>query len=79
MNKIISFFSICLLAVSCTKRDEIGTPVFDVTTTATTYKVGDTITFNITGDPQNIVFGRVCRAACMNTGTGYSQPVINYW
>lgn len=56
MNKIISFFSICLLAISCTKRDEIKTPAFDVTTSSTTYKVGDTITFNFSGDPQNIVF-----------------------
>lgn len=56
MHKIISFFSICLLAASCTKRDQVGTPVFDVTTSSTTYKVGDTITFNFTGNPQNIVF-----------------------
>jgi hypothetical protein len=56
MNKIISFFSICLLAASCTKRDEVGTPVFDVTINSTTYKVGDTITFNFSGDPQNVVF-----------------------
>ena len=56
MHKILSFFSICLLAASCTKRDEVGTPVFDVTTSSTTYKVGDTITFNFTGNPQNIVF-----------------------
>lgn len=55
-NKIISFFTICLIAVSCTKRDEIETPDFDVTTSATTYKVGDTIIFKFTGDPQNIVF-----------------------
>ncbi len=56
MNKIISFFTICLIAVSCTKRDKIEAPDFDVTTSSTTYKVGDTITFNISGDPQNIVF-----------------------
>lgn len=56
MNKIISFFTICLIAISCTKRDKIEAPDFDVTTSSTTYKVGDTITFNFTGDPQNIVF-----------------------
>ncbi len=56
MNKIISFFTISLIAVSCTKRDKIEAPDFDVTTSTTSYKVGDTITFNISGDPQNIVF-----------------------
>ncbi|MBO9562450.1 MAG: DUF5017 domain-containing protein [Niastella sp.] len=56
MHKIFSFFAICLLAVSCTKRDTISTPVFDVTTASTTYKVGDSIIFKFTGDPQNIVF-----------------------
>jgi hypothetical protein len=56
MNKILSFLTICLLAISCTKRDTISAPVFDVTTASTTYKVGDSIIFKFTGDPQNIVF-----------------------
>lgn len=56
MNKIILFNIVCLLAVSCTKRDEVGTPEFEVTASAATYKVGDSIFFNFKGSPQNIVF-----------------------
>ena len=56
MNKIIFCFSICLTVISCTKRDEVGVPDFNVTTSASAYKVGDTITFNFTGNPHNIVF-----------------------
>lgn len=56
MNKILSFFTISLLAVACTKRDTISVPAFEVTTPSTTYKVGDSVIFNFTGDPQNIVF-----------------------
>jgi hypothetical protein len=56
INKIISCISICLVAISCTKRDKVSTPDFTVSTSATTYKVGDTIIFNFTGNPHNIVF-----------------------
>lgn len=56
MHKIISFFTICLLAASCSKRDQVKAPDFEVTTAATTYKVGDTVVFKFAGHPQNIVF-----------------------
>jgi plastocyanin len=46
----------CFVIISCSKRDRVEAPVFDVHTSSTTYKVGDTVTFEFTGDPQNIVF-----------------------
>lgn len=56
MKKIIFIASICLTIISCTKRDKADVPSFDVTTASTTYKAGDSITFNFTGNPHNIVF-----------------------
>ncbi|RZM24195.1 MAG: DUF5017 domain-containing protein, partial [Pedobacter sp.] len=41
--------------VSC-KRNEIVTPEFNVSTDKETYKVDEEVTFNFSGDPQNIVF-----------------------
>lgn len=56
MRKIISFFTIGLLAISCSKRDQVGAPDFEVATDKATYKAGDTVVFRFTGNPQNIVF-----------------------
>jgi plastocyanin len=46
----------CFAIVACSKRDRVDTPDFDVHTSSTTYKVGDTVNFEFTGNPQNIVF-----------------------
>lgn len=43
------FFSSC-------EKQKIDAPSFDVQTDAVTYKVGQQVTFNFTGNPQNIVF-----------------------
>jgi hypothetical protein len=58
MQRIKYYISIafCFAIISCAKRDRVDTPAFDVHTSSTTYKVGDTINFEFTGDPQNIVF-----------------------
>ncbi len=56
MNKFIYYSIICLLVASCTKRDEVGAPEFEVTANATTFKLGDSIIFNFKGNPQHIVF-----------------------
>ncbi|HEX6428343.1 MAG TPA: DUF5017 domain-containing protein [Niastella sp.] len=48
--------TICFAIISCTKRDRVAAPDFDVYTNSTTYKVSDTINFEFTGNPQNIVF-----------------------
>ncbi len=37
-------------------RDRVDVPDFDVHTNSTTYKVGDTVTFEFSGNPQNIVY-----------------------
>jgi hypothetical protein len=56
MNKLFFYSIICLLVASCTKRDEVGAPEFEVSASAATYKLGDSIIFNFKGNPQNIVF-----------------------
>lgn len=57
MRKIMFYISILTTTaiVSC-KRDEVKLPDFDVTTEKVTYKAGETIKFNISGNPDNIVF-----------------------
>jgi len=56
MNKIILYSIISFLLVSCSKRDEVSTPDFEVTANGSTFKVGDSIIFNFKGNPQNIVY-----------------------
>lgn len=56
MNKILLYSIVSLLLVSCTKRDEVGSPEFNVMANGSTFKIGDSIIFNFTGNPQNIVF-----------------------
>ena len=56
MNKLIIYSIIGLLVASCTKRDEVDAPSFEVSASAATYKLGDSIIFNFRGNPQNIVF-----------------------
>jgi hypothetical protein len=56
MNKILFYSIIALLLTSCSKRDEVGSPDFEVTANGSTFKLGDSIIFNFKGNPQNIVF-----------------------
>jgi hypothetical protein len=56
MNKFFFHTIIVLLLASCSKRDEVGTPEFEVSANASTYKLGDSIIFTFKGNPQNIVF-----------------------
>jgi hypothetical protein len=46
---------IALLVLSC-KKEGIESPEFDVTAEKSTFKVGDTATFNMQGDPDNVYF-----------------------
>jgi len=55
MNKLILFFIGSTLFFSC-KREVVDVPDFTVTTAATTYHAGDSVRFNFTGNPDNIVF-----------------------
>src|SRR5690606_29211857 len=45
----------CFLLTACTKV-EVVEPDFEVTTTASTYKVNEEVVFNFTGDPDQLVF-----------------------
>lgn len=55
MKKIFYISSVLVLLLSCNKKEV--TPInFNVTTSATTYKVGDSVIFNFTGNPDFITF-----------------------
>lgn len=47
---------VSLLAIQACNKHEVENPAFDVTTAKTTYKAGDAITFNISGNPDLLVF-----------------------
>lgn len=56
MKKILLYSITGLLLAACSKRDEVEAPVFEVRANGSTFKLGDSIIFNFTGSPQNIVF-----------------------
>jgi len=55
MKRIPLFLFMLIVVCSCNKVGLVN-PSFDVTTPKTTYKIGDTVLFNISGNPDNIVF-----------------------
>ncbi len=55
MRNGILILVLSVLAVSCTKKD-VGAVSFDVTTSSTTYNVGDSVVFNFSGNPDYIVY-----------------------
>lgn len=56
MQKLILFISIASLFFSGCSEKDIETPDFDVSVTKNTFKVNDSVTFNFTGNPDNITF-----------------------
>lgn len=52
-----SIYLLCIITafVSCAK-EKVETPSLEVSTASLTYKAGDTVTFNFTGNPDNITF-----------------------
>ncbi|GAB3420497.1 DUF5017 domain-containing protein [Niabella aquatica] len=57
MNKVLSVLFVLMIFISCAKRDEVKMPDdFEVFADKQTYKVGDTISFNFSGNPDHIVF-----------------------
>lgn len=56
MKQILCFFITITLISSCSKRDRVEVPAFDVTTEKSTYKVGEAVRFDFSGNPDNIVF-----------------------
>lgn len=55
MKKII-FIVILFVAVTACQKQKVTAPEFDVTTIKATYKVGEYVTFNMTGNPDYITF-----------------------
>jgi hypothetical protein len=81
MKYLIIIFICCIVGTSCNKvvTDD---PVFDVTTNSTTYKIGDTIKFNVTGKSNYIVFysgefGKEYKYASRGYLTG-GKPTVSF-
>lgn len=55
MRNSIYLLIIVIIFISCSKV-KVETPSLEVATASLTYKAGDTVTFNFTGNPDNIVF-----------------------
>jgi hypothetical protein len=56
MSKIKYILLACIAMLQACKRDEVVAPAFDVTTDKKTYKIGETITFNFSGNPDVVDF-----------------------
>ncbi|MGV3504619.1 MAG: DUF5017 domain-containing protein [Adhaeribacter sp.] len=57
MMKLINYYSALFLLVlltGCDKEIEVLTPEFEVSTPATTYQVGEEVTFQFSGEPDNV-------------------------
>ena len=54
--KIYKFFLIAILFLTACSKDESENQDFDISTALQTYKVGETVTFNINGNPDNLTF-----------------------
>jgi hypothetical protein len=55
MRHSIYLLIIVITFISCAK-EKVETPSLEVATASLTYKAGDTVTFNFTGNPDNITF-----------------------
>jgi hypothetical protein len=56
MKHLIFAIGTVLVFLSACSKDKVQQPVFDVYTSALTYKVGEEITFKFSGNPDNITF-----------------------
>lgn len=45
-----------VIAIAACSKEKVTMPDFEVSTTSLSYKAGDTVTFNFTGNPDNITF-----------------------
>lgn len=55
MRNIFLYIACFLIMAACSK-EKVVTPDFEVITVAQTYRVGDTVTFSFSGNPDNITF-----------------------
>jgi hypothetical protein len=70
-----------LIAIQACNKHEVEVPAFDVTTAKTTYKPGEAITFNISGNPDLLVFfsgepGK--KYENVNRTHADGQPILNF-
>ncbi len=56
MKKLYYFITFIIIGFSSCIKEEVEQPTFDVSTTSTTYKVGDTVRFNFKGNADIISF-----------------------
>ena len=56
MIKNIAYILLLVILASSCAKEKVPSPDLTVTTSSLTYKVGDTITFNFAGNPDNIIF-----------------------
>jgi hypothetical protein len=54
--KIYKFFLIAIVSLAACSKDDSDNQDFNVSTASQTYKVGETVTFNINGNPDNLTF-----------------------
>lgn len=50
------FIPIFFIAVAACTKEKVTTPDFEVSSSSLTYKTGDTVTFRISGNPDNLTF-----------------------
>jgi Domain of unknown function (DUF5017) len=55
MRNLLYLLIVAFIFISCAK-EKVETPSLEVATASLTYKAGDTVTFNFTGNPDNITF-----------------------
>jgi hypothetical protein len=55
MRNLLYLLIVVFIFISCAK-EKVATPSLEVATASLTYKAGDTVTFNFTGNPDNITF-----------------------
>ncbi|MBS0030393.1 DUF5017 domain-containing protein [Chitinophaga sp. 22321] len=55
MRNLLYLLMVVFIFISCAK-EKVETPSLEVTTASSTYKAGDTVTFNFKGNPDNITF-----------------------
>ena len=70
-----------IAAYSCTKKD-VGAVSFDVTTASTTYHVGDSVTFTLSGNPDYIIFysgENGHQYQYRNRTTALGIPSLSFW
>lgn len=79
--KKIYLLLLCAIVLYACSKEPVTTPDFDVSASALTLKVGQTVTFNITGNPDNVTFysGQTGQNYdLINRTTAVGKPVLSF-